>query len=104
MNIRESLALANSINCNLGETDILFQKLLFNSNKIIAKAFIDYNNDAIQNNSDSNYNLAYLESNKNQQTISTYMLGNNYTTNFVDTGIWQTKLIPTHAYYTINPV
>ena len=100
----QSLALANSINCNLGETDILFQKLLFNSNKIIAKAFIDYNNDAIQNNSDSNYNLAYLESNKNQQTISTYMLGNNYTTNFVDTGIWQTKLIPTHAYYTINPV
>ncbi|MBK8350767.1 MAG: hypothetical protein IPL21_03470 [Saprospirales bacterium] len=99
----QSLALANSINCNLGETDILFQKLLFNSNKIIAKAFIDYNNDAIQNNSDPNYNLAYLQSNKINR-FSTYMFGNNYTTNFVDTGTWQTKLIPTHNYFTINPV
>lgn len=99
----QALAVANSTVCNLGETDILFQKILLNANKIIGHAFIDYNNDAIQNNGEPNYNLAYLQSNKNQQSISTYMLGNNYTTNFVDTGMWQTKLIPTHAYYTINP-
>jgi hypothetical protein len=44
-----------------------------------------------KDNEEPAYGLAYLESSKGNNSISRYMYGYDYTTNFVDTGTWIIK-------------
>lgn len=90
--------------CRLGGFDIIMAKTITTTNKILGKAFIDYNNNQIKETGEPQYNLAYLESTKGNYSLSTYMNGNNYVINYVDTGRWTTKLVPHHNYYKVNPV
>lgn len=89
--------------CRLGGFDIMLSTVISATNKINGKAFIDYNNNNVKDNGEPANGLAYLESRKGDYTISKYMYGHDYTTNFVDTGTWITKLIPHHSYYDIQP-
>jgi uncharacterized repeat protein (TIGR01451 family) len=98
------LADFNGVNsCRLGGFDISMTKVNIFSNKVFGKGFIDYNSNNIQESNEPPYGLAFLQSSKGNNTLSTYMYGNNYTVNYVDTGIWITKLIPHHNYYEIQP-
>lgn len=99
------LADFNGVNsCRLGGFDISMTKVNIFSNKVFGKGFIDYNSNNIQESNEPPYGLAFLQSSKGNNTLSTYMYGNSYTVNYVDTGTWITKLIPHHPYYDINPV
>ena len=89
--------------CRLGGFDIMLSKVISATNKIIGNAYIDYNNNNTKDNEEPAYGLAYLESSKGNNSISRYMYGYDYTTNFVDTGTWITKILPNHNYYEVQP-
>jgi uncharacterized repeat protein (TIGR01451 family) len=89
--------------CRLGGFDIMLSKVISATNKIIGNAYIDYNNNNTKDNEEPAYGLAYLESSKGNNSISRYMYGYDYTTNFVDTGTWITKILPHHNYYEVQP-
>ncbi len=89
--------------CRYGGRDIGLGKLLLNANQIAGAAYVDYNSNNIYDSGDQLYNLAFLESSKQQRTISNYMLGSLFTINKVDSGIWSTKIILPNNYFDVAP-
>ncbi len=89
--------------CRLGDKDISYSRVLMSSNKIYGAAYIDYNNNNQYDGSDVVYNLSMLESSKGSNTVSSFMYGNTFSLNMVDTGTWATRVEPYQNYFTITP-